>query len=338
MGRGRRWRRRVTPHRRWSGSPSVPRLGSGSPQSPDRGPEGALRDRVRTRSRTSPRLDRTCVAGQQYAWSGRLDEVAGDCCWPLLSTADDLRRSRCRSARPASTLSTMPSGRACWSSTAVACESPIRCWRLPRPSIRMHAAAGAPRGARGRGPRTTSFGPATWRSPRELRTRHSPPDLVEALVELGELEEAHRVTRRLRALSTQQEHPWGLASAKRCQGIVQLANEYRTEAVAALAEATEAYELLGLRLDAARSLLALGRAQRRHRKWGAARRSLEWAEAAFTGLGSPGWVDETRAELARVGARRPQPSGELTPPSAESRSWPGMGSPTRRSPGHSSCP
>ncbi len=139
------------------------------------------------------------------------------------------------------------------------------------------------------------------------------PDLVEALVELGELEEAHRVTRRLRALSTQQEHPWGLASAKRCQGIVQLANEYRTEAVAALAEATEAYELLGLRLDAARSLLALGRAQRRHRKWGAARRSLEWAEAAFTGLGSPGWVDETRAELARVGARRPQPSGELTP-------------------------
>jgi DNA-binding NarL/FixJ family response regulator len=30
-------------------------------------------------------------------------------------------------------------------------------------------------------------------------------------------------------------------------------------------------------------------------------------------MGSPGWVEETRAELARVGARRPQPEGELTP-------------------------
>jgi DNA-binding NarL/FixJ family response regulator len=30
-------------------------------------------------------------------------------------------------------------------------------------------------------------------------------------------------------------------------------------------------------------------------------------------MGSPGWVDEVGAELARVGARRPQPSGELTP-------------------------
>jgi DNA-binding CsgD family transcriptional regulator len=114
-------------------------------------------------------------------------------------------------------------------------------------------------------------------------------------------------------LSTLQEHPWGLASAKRCKGIAELASEYRAESVAALEEAVGAYELLGLRFDAARSLLALGRAQRRHRKWGAARRSLERAGAAFAGLGSPGWADETRAELSRVSARRPQPSGELTP-------------------------
>ena len=57
----------------------------------------------------------------------------------------------------------------------------------------------------------------------------------------------------------------------------------------------------------------LGRAQRRLRKWGAARGSLEQAAAAFDELGSPGWADEARSELARVGARRPQPSGELTP-------------------------
>ena len=54
-------------------------------------------------------------------------------------------------------------------------------------------------------------------------------------------------------------------------------------------------------------------AQRRLRKWGAARDSLERAVAAFDALGSTGWAEQARSELARVGARRPAPSGELTP-------------------------
>jgi len=143
------------------------------------------------------------------------------------------------------------------------------------------------------------------------------PDLVEALVELGELEEARRVTNRLQMLSQQQDHPWGLATAKRCRGILEFAAGDGAEEVGGLEEAAADYEVLGLRFDRARSLLALGRGRRRHRKWGAARRSLVEAEAAFAELGSPGWLEETRSELARVGARRPQASGELTP--AESR-------------------
>jgi DNA-binding NarL/FixJ family response regulator len=59
-------------------------------------------------------------------------------------------------------------------------------------------------------------------------------------------------------------------------------------------------------------LLSLGRAERRLRRWGAARETLESAAAIFTALGSPGWVEETRSELSRVGARRPQGRGELT--------------------------
>jgi DNA-binding NarL/FixJ family response regulator len=139
------------------------------------------------------------------------------------------------------------------------------------------------------------------------------PDLVEALVELSELKEAQRVTRRLLELSEQQEHPWGLLTAARCGAVVSLAHAYEDESATALEGAASGYEALGLRFDAARSLLALGRAQRRHRKWGAARRSLQAAEAVFGDIGSPGWVEETRTELARVGARRPQPTGELTP-------------------------
>jgi len=40
---------------------------------------------------------------------------------------------------------------------------------------------------------------------------------------------------------------------------------------------------------------------------------LEQAVALFDELGSPGWADEARTELSRVGARRAVPAGELTP-------------------------
>lgn len=139
------------------------------------------------------------------------------------------------------------------------------------------------------------------------------PDLVEALVELRELEEARYVTERLTALAAQQQHPWGLATAKRCGALVQLASAPDEEASVALEEAVTAYAGLGLRFDRARSLLAHGRAFRRSRKWGRARGTLEQAVAAFDELGSPGWAEAARSELARVGARRPRPQGELTP-------------------------
>ena len=56
----------------------------------------------------------------------------------------------------------------------------------------------------------------------------------------------------------------------------------------------------------------LGRAQRRHRKWGAARATLEDAALAFDELGSSGWAEAARAELERVGARRAPDAGGLT--------------------------
>ena len=69
---------------------------------------------------------------------------------------------------------------------------------------------------------------------------------------------------------------------------------------------------VGLRFDHARALLALGRAQRRHRKWGTARESLELACSSFDELGSPGWAEAARSELTRVGGRKRGAAGELT--------------------------
>jgi DNA-binding CsgD family transcriptional regulator len=139
------------------------------------------------------------------------------------------------------------------------------------------------------------------------------PGLVEALAELDETESARAVIVRLRNLSEQQRHPWGLASAARCEAILQLAvGPYDEEAVLMLAGAAQEYGRLGLRFDRAGSLLSLGRAQRRMKKWGPARESLQEALAAFADLGSPGWAKRVRLELGRVGARRPRASGELT--------------------------
>jgi DNA-binding NarL/FixJ family response regulator len=96
--------------------------------------------------------------------------------------------------------------------------------------------------------------------------------------------------------------------------VIRLASpSYDALAAARLGQAAADYGRLGVRPDRARSLLALGRAQRRLKQWGAARASLELAAAAFDELGSPGWADLARSELGRVGARRRRSAGELSP-------------------------
>ena len=139
------------------------------------------------------------------------------------------------------------------------------------------------------------------------------PDLVQALVELGRTGEALDVTRHLRELATEQAHPWGMATAQRCGAMAALAEHHSDEATAELEAAAAAYGKLGLRFDQARSHFSLGRAARRSKKWGAARRALQLAADTFTDVHSPGWASQARSELARVPARRPLPSDELSP-------------------------
>jgi DNA-binding NarL/FixJ family response regulator len=138
-------------------------------------------------------------------------------------------------------------------------------------------------------------------------------DLAEALAEAGQAEAAGEVTGRLAGLAAAQQHPWGLATAARSAAVVRLADGYDEAAAAGLAQAAAAYQALGLDFDAARTLLVLGRAQRRAKKRAAARRSLEQARAGFGQLGCPGWAQAAAAELDRVSGRRAAPGGGLTP-------------------------
>jgi hypothetical protein len=107
------------------------------------------------------------------------------------------------------------------------------------------------------------------------------PDLVEGLAELGELDEARVVSARLRELAEREEHPWALATAKRCDGMIGFAHEETRDAAVLLEGAAGDYGGLGLRFDRARTLLVLGRGQRRRRKWAASRAALEQAVAAY---------------------------------------------------------
>jgi ATP/maltotriose-dependent transcriptional regulator MalT len=138
-------------------------------------------------------------------------------------------------------------------------------------------------------------------------------DLVEALVQSGDIDSARRVTELLRRMAVEQQHPWGLASAKRCSAMVQLAGGYLDDAAELLEEAAADYAALGLHFDRARTLLYLGALQRRSQKRTAARHSLEEATAQFDRCWCSGWATRARSELAQVSGRRSANEGELTP-------------------------
>jgi DNA-binding CsgD family transcriptional regulator len=139
------------------------------------------------------------------------------------------------------------------------------------------------------------------------------PDLVEALVECEAMTEARDVAAELVSLARSQDHPWATVGAQRCDAILDLAGAYSDRAATALEVAADAYRDLGLAFDHARTLLVLGRAQRRAKKWSAARENLQRAVAAFDSMASTGWAQDARSELARVGGGRPASSGRLTP-------------------------
>jgi DNA-binding CsgD family transcriptional regulator len=129
-------------------------------------------------------------------------------------------------------------------------------------------------------------------------------DLVEALVQGGEVERAREVTQRLSVLAARQQHPWAGLTAARCAGVLRLAGEYDHEAADDLAAAAAGYGRLGLRFDQARTLLVLGHEQRRSNKRGAARESLGRAQEVFDVLGCSGWSARAAEELGRVSGRR----------------------------------
>jgi DNA-binding CsgD family transcriptional regulator len=136
-------------------------------------------------------------------------------------------------------------------------------------------------------------------------------DDVEALVRLGEIDAAatqlahfEQHARRLRRRSA-------LAAAYRCHGLIAAAVGAADEAQAECTRALAEFEQLPLPLERARTLVALGLAQRQARQRRDARTSLERGLEIFEELGASLWAESTRVELGRISGRAPS-RGELT--------------------------
>jgi DNA-binding CsgD family transcriptional regulator len=126
-------------------------------------------------------------------------------------------------------------------------------------------------------------------------------DLDEARVQLGWLEEAGR------RLGT----PWPLAMGARCRGLLQAAEGDFGAALASCEQALAVHEGMPVPFERARTLLIYGTILRRVKRRKAARGAIETALSIFEALPAPVWADNARAELARIGGRAPS-DGNLT--------------------------
>jgi DNA-binding CsgD family transcriptional regulator len=136
-------------------------------------------------------------------------------------------------------------------------------------------------------------------------------DTLEALIAVGELEEAEQRLAPWEGRARALERTWAIAITARCRALLLAARADFAGSFAAFDEAVAEHARSIYPFEHARTLLALGATQRRAKRRGAARATLEQALEIFEDLGAPLWSGKARAELARIGGRAPS-HGELT--------------------------
>jgi DNA-binding CsgD family transcriptional regulator len=146
--------------------------------------------------------------------------------------------------------------------------------------------------------------PAGIGEPDEIRFG---PYAVEAFITLGQVEDAAGWVTHLQRLARAPHSPSLGAALERCRGLLALARGDSDAALHLLEQALAMHDRIPIPFERARTLLALGSAQRRAKQRAAARQSLEQALAVFERLGARLWSERTRGELARMGGRTPAP-------------------------------
>ena len=136
-------------------------------------------------------------------------------------------------------------------------------------------------------------------------------DYLEALVAVGELDEAEQMIALWDERARAVDRAWALAILARARGLFLAARGDRDAALASFDDALAEHARTGDPFQHARTVLALGRTQRRAKRRAAARATLTDALERFERLGAPLWAAQTRAELGRIGGRHAD-SDELT--------------------------
>ena len=137
------------------------------------------------------------------------------------------------------------------------------------------------------------------------------PDDIEALLELGQVDEADAVLAQLAAHVGRAGGVRATAALHRCQALIAAERGNLDAAATHARHASEEGE--GVEpFERGRALLVAGQIHRRARQVRAAREALENASTLFDRCGAPLWVARTRAELSRIGGRRAA-GDELTP-------------------------
>jgi DNA-binding CsgD family transcriptional regulator len=126
---------------------------------------------------------------------------------------------------------------------------------------------------------------------------------VEALLELGRVDEAVDRLDAWEAAGRRLRRGWVLAHTTRCRGLVAASRGDIDGALSLLAEAVTRHEAAGDPFGRARALLALGVVRRRARQKRAAREAIEEAGAGFEEMGAARWAERAREELGQIGGR-----------------------------------
>jgi DNA-binding CsgD family transcriptional regulator len=137
-------------------------------------------------------------------------------------------------------------------------------------------------------------------------------DALEVLIAAGETERARELIDRFGDEANGLGSPLLVARGHRLRGLLCSATGERPAALAAFGRALALQEAGGWPFERGRTLLALGRTQRRALQRRAARESLQAALALFDGLGAPLWAAQAGAELASISGRGAA-SDRLTP-------------------------
>ncbi len=138
------------------------------------------------------------------------------------------------------------------------------------------------------------------------------PDAVEAMVGLGRLADAEPLIKKLETNGRMLDRAWMLAVSARCRAMLTAAEGDVEAAEAVARQALTEHSRLQMPFERARTQLLIAQLLRRQRKREAAVATMNEALDAFNALGTPLWVERTRAELARITAA-PDRDQPLTP-------------------------